>query len=157
MPELSSGEGILRVGRLHWGSLRSHMFLCLFQVLGSGRRMPCTFRLCQWPELHSCMRFCQWLELGNKCSPVHFLRCSSDTGRQTALGHRALPYVLVLTPRARVRSFVAGSMAVGMIVYAVSSDTDSTGKSHVVVHMKSTPAKQATLPFACGSCFKSFN
>ena len=35
-------------------------------------------------------------------------------------------------------------MAVGMIVYAVSSDTDSTGKSHIVVHMKSTLAKQTT-------------
>ncbi len=35
-------------------------------------------------------------------------------------------------------------MAVGTNVYAVSSDTDSTGKSHIVVYTKSTLAEQTT-------------
>ncbi len=93
---------------MHWGSLRSHMFLCLFQVLGSGRRMPCTFRLCQWPELHSCMRFCQWLEIGNKCFSRAFPPIASQTrARQTTLGHLALPRALVFIPSARVWSMHA--------------------------------------------------
>ncbi len=35
-------------------------------------------------------------------------------------------------------------MAVGTNVYAVSGDTDSTGKSHIVVYTKSTLAEQTT-------------
>ncbi len=37
---------------------------------------------------------------------------------------------------------LAGSVTVGTYVYAVSSDTDSTGKSHIVVYTKSTRAGQ---------------
>ena len=39
---------------------------------------------------------------------------------------------------------LAGGVAVGTNVYAVSSDTDSTGKSHIVVYTKSTLAEQTT-------------
>ena len=39
---------------------------------------------------------------------------------------------------------LAGSMAVGTNVYAVSNDTDSTGKSHIVVYTKSLLAGQTT-------------
>ena len=36
---------------------------------------------------------------------------------------------------------LAGNMAVGMNVYAFSSDTDSLGKSHIVMYTKSTLAE----------------
>ena len=39
---------------------------------------------------------------------------------------------------------LAGSLAVGTNVYAVSSDTNSTGKPHIVVYTKSTLAEQTT-------------
>ena len=39
---------------------------------------------------------------------------------------------------------LTGSMAVGTNVYAVSSDTDSAGKSHIVVYTRSTLAEQST-------------
>ncbi len=39
---------------------------------------------------------------------------------------------------------LAGSTAVGTNVYAVSSDTDSTGQSHIVVYTKSLLAEQTT-------------
>ncbi len=39
---------------------------------------------------------------------------------------------------------LAGGVAVGLNVYAVSSDTDSTGMSHIVVYTKSTLAEQTT-------------
>ncbi len=39
---------------------------------------------------------------------------------------------------------LTGSVAVGTNVYAVSIDTDSTGKSHIVVYTKSTLAEQTT-------------
>ena len=44
---------------------------------------------------------------------------------------------------------LAGSMAAGMNVNAVSSDIDTMGKSHIVVHTKSTLAEQ-TAPAARG-------
>ena len=39
---------------------------------------------------------------------------------------------------------LAGGVAVGTNVYAVSSDTDSTGKSHIVVYTKSVLVEQTT-------------
>ena len=39
---------------------------------------------------------------------------------------------------------LVGSVAVGMNVYAASSDTDSTGKSHIVVYTKSVLVEQTT-------------
>ena len=45
-----------------------------------------------------------------------------------------------------MRTPVSGrdGMAVGTNVFAVSSDTDSTGKSHIVVYTKSMLAEQTT-------------
>ena len=39
---------------------------------------------------------------------------------------------------------MVGSVSVGTNVYAVSSDTDSTGKSHIVVYTKSVLVEQTT-------------
>ncbi len=39
---------------------------------------------------------------------------------------------------------LAGGVAMGTNVYAVLSDTDSTGKSHIVVYTKSALAEQTT-------------
>jgi hypothetical protein len=68
---------------------------------------------------------------------VSWIPPESDAGIETYETYLA-------TDAAGSGGVLAGSLAVGTNVYAVSSDTNSTGKPHIVVYTKSTLAEQTT-------------
>ena len=77
------------------------------------------------------------LEANHVGGDVSWTPSESDAGIETYETYLA-------TDAAGSGEVLAGGVAVGTNVYAVLSDTDSTGKSYIMVYTKSTLAEQTT-------------
>ena len=119
---------------------RSHVVVCTKSTL-AGQTMPAALALTDVAKGVSAVPFDDLdLDANHVGGGVSWASPEDDAGIETYVTNLA-------TGAASSGGALMGRMAVGTKVYAVASDTGSAGKSHVVVHTKSTLA-ELTAPMA---------
>ena len=116
---------------------RSHVVVCTKSTL-AGQTMPAALALTAVAKGVSAVSFDDLdLDVNHVGGGVSWASPENSAGIETYVTNLA-------TGPAGLGGALTGRMAVGTKVYAVSSDTGSAGKSHVVVHTKSTLAELTT-------------